>query len=98
MGKVTAQGTGTGDWNGLDYVDVDVIWGPDELIATSVRVYDHSGDILDISPLTGYSVWAAETKARTLDGSKDCDVLTPLFWAAVNRGCSANNQTFRTCV
>lgn len=99
MGKVTAQGVeGSGDWNGLDYVDVTVIWGPDALIATTVRIYDHSGDIIDLPDLVGYSVWAAETKARTLDTSKDCDVLTPLFWAAVNRGCSANNQTFRTCV
>lgn len=98
MGKVTAQGVASsGDWNGLNWVDVTVIWGPDALIATTVRIYDHSGDILDLDDLDGFSVWAAETRAHTLDTSKDCDVLTPLFWAAVNRGCTPNNQTYRTC-
>jgi hypothetical protein len=98
MGKVTDQGTAsTGDWIGLTWVDVRVIWGPDTLIATTVRIYDHSGDILDLEDLTDYSVWAAETRAHTLDTSKDCDVLTPLFWAAVNRGCEPGNQIYRTC-
>jgi len=98
MGRVTAQGVAsTGDWFGLDYVDVTVIWGPDALIATSIRIYDHSGDILDLADLTGYSVWASQTRARTLDPGKACTVLTPLFWAAVNRGCSADNQTYREC-
>jgi hypothetical protein len=98
MGEVTAQGVAsTGDWIGLNWVDVRVIWGPDELIATSVRIYDHSGDILDLDDLVGFSVWASETRAHTLDTSKDCDVLTPLFWAAVNRGCEPGNQIYRTC-
>ena len=98
MGKVTDQDVEiSGDFTGLTWVDVTVIWGPDALIATTVRVHDHSGDILDLVDLTGYSVWASETKARTLDTNKDCHVLTPKFWAAVNRGCTPNNQTYREC-
>lgn len=98
MGKVTSQGTDeSGDWKDLDWVQVTVIWGPEDLIATTVKIYDHSGDILDLDDLEGFSVWAFETVAASLDTEKECDELTPLFWGAVNRGCSRDNQIFREC-
>lgn len=100
-GEVTAQGTGTGDFAGITYVDMLVYLAPasrSNLLGTSARVYDHAGCILDLDDLVGFTVWADEKVAFTLDSGEDCDTVTPPFWSAVNRCCEASSATYRECV
>lgn len=99
VGEVTAQDVGTGDFNGITYVDMTVYRAPPsrrDLVGTTVRVYDHPGCILDLPDLTGFSVWASEQSARTLDVSKACTVFVD-FWGADMRCCEANTATYRSC-
>lgn len=91
------------DFSGLKRATVEVRGASPALapilIGESVYVYDHSGCIFDLPPedMVGFTGWGLWGQYRTLDGSKDCEVLTPEHWSAVNRCCAPDSGTYREC-
>lgn len=85
------------DYIGLQKASVTVQGGPAMLVGATVSVYDHSGCIFNLSEMEGYTGWAFWGQYFTLDETKDCDVLTPLHWAAYNRCCAPDSGTYREC-
>jgi hypothetical protein len=85
------------DYVGLKKATVTVRGGPAMLVGASVSVYDHSGCIFNEPEMEDYTGWAFWGQFRTLDVTKDCEVLTPKHWAAVNRCCAPNSGTYREC-
>lgn len=85
------------DYIGLKKATVTVRGGPGALVGETVSVYDHSGCIFDEAEMVGYTGWAFWGPFRTLDETKDCDVLTPSHWAACNRCCAPDSGTYREC-
>ena len=96
----TADGTDP-DFVGLKKATVEVRGAAPasalSLVGETVTVYDHSGCIFDEEDMEGYTGWALWGQYRTLDTSKDCDVLTPSHWAAINRCCAPDSGTYRDC-
>jgi len=87
----------SGPYTGLVVATVTVKGSPpgqDDLVSTELEVVDHSGCILDLPVMTGYTVWAAEMVFLSLDATAACDEKTPIHWAAVNRCCSANSGLY----
>lgn len=96
-GVATAVGTQSGgDHHGLEYADLFVFESSDKLlIGTTERVWDRKGCIFDID-VTGYTVWAHELWAVTMDTERPCDELVK-YWAADDRCCAANTAVYREC-
>lgn len=96
-GVATSWGTQSGgDFAGLKYADVTVIEATDQnLLGTSVRVYDRKGCILDIN-VTDYTVWAHELWASSMDTSKPCPAAVQ-YWSADDRCCDPDTAIYREC-
>lgn len=101
LGSLTGVATGVGtqsggDHDGLKYADLLVFESSDKLlIGTTERVWDRKGCVLDID-VTGYTVWAHELWAATMDIGQECDVLVK-YWAVDDRCCDPNTAVYREC-
>jgi len=97
-GVATAVGTQSGgDHDGLEYADLLVFEASDPtLIGTTERVWDRKGCVLDID-VTGYTVWAHELWAASMDTGVACDAPVR-YWSADDRCCDPDTAVYRECV